>query len=131
MAPELKRYRRKPSTPVIAVQLDLDTAGFDYEKWGSTQRCKPGDYVVKNGADTYTVDRETFERTYRALSPGLYTKTGRVFAERATSDGSIATKEGATRYAAGDMLVYNAEGRQDGYAMSAEQFDTLYEPDES
>lgn len=51
--------------PVVAVPLELETDGFTYEKWGSVQRCKAGDWVVNNGGDIYTVDRQTFERTYR------------------------------------------------------------------
>lgn len=125
-----RKYRRRSQTPVVAVRLDLDTEGFDYEKWGGTQHCKAGDWVVRNGSDTYTVDAESFARTYRELSLGLYEKHTAVWAERADSAGSIQTKEGTTDYAAGDVLVYNAEDGSDGYAMSGGKFDALYEPDE-
>ena len=41
------------------------------------------------------------------------------------------TKEGATAYEAGDMLVFNGPARTDGYAMSAKKFESLYEPDDA
>lgn len=124
----LTRYRRKAGNEVIAVPLDLDTEGFTYEKWGGTQRCKPGDWIVDNGGDVYTVDRETFERTYRRVTPGVYAKHADVWAKVVDTAGTIRTKEGSTDYVAGDWLVFNdAEGR-DGWAMSAEKFAELYEP---
>ena len=126
---ELRRYRRKPGTAVIAVQLDLDTEGFSYRKWGATQQCKAKDWIVNNAGDTYSVDAATFAKTYREQSPGRYVKAGHVFAERAAAAGSIKTKEGQTAYHAGDMLVFNEPNRGDGYAVSAEKFDQLYEAD--
>lgn len=124
----LREFRRKDATPVIAVRLDLDTKGFSYTKWGGVQRCKAGDWIVRNGAETYTVDAETFARTHREVRPGTFVKHASVWAERATAAGSIRTKEGATAYSAGDMLVFNDAARDDGYAMPAERFDALYEP---
>lgn len=125
---ELKKYRRREGKTVVAVRLDLDTAGFTYNKWGGPQRCKRGDWVVKNGDETYTIDAETFARTYRPVSPGVYEKQGVVWVERAEAPGSIATKEGATRYEGGDYLVFNDPERKDGYAVSARGFASLYEP---
>lgn len=115
---------------MVAVQLDLETPGFTYEKWGSTQTCKPGDWLVDNEGDVYTVDRETFEQTYRKRSPGVYVKTGEVWAEVADEAGVIETKEGSTRYEAGDYLVFNDEQGRDGYAVTAEKFESMYEPAE-
>jgi hypothetical protein len=123
----VKQYRRKQKTTVTAVQIDLETEGFTYQKWGGEQRCKPGDWLVNNQGDTYTVDGTTFERTYRAVSPGVYEKVASVWAERASEPGSIGTKEGATAYQRGDWLVYNDAQRKDGYAMTAEKFESLYE----
>ncbi len=60
------RYRKKSDSYVIAVQLDLDTDGFTYRKWGGEQRCKIGDWIVDNRGDIYTVDGEVFARTYRS-----------------------------------------------------------------
>lgn len=55
---------------VMAVQLDLETAGFTYQKWGATQTCKSGDWLVNNDGDTYTIDRESFARTYQKTGLG-------------------------------------------------------------
>ena len=124
----LREFRRKEETLITAVRLDLETDGFSYQKWGGTQRCKRVDWLVNNGADTYTIDADTFARTYRVVSSGVYRKVARIWAERAETAGVLPTKEGSTAYAAGDMLVFNDAQRADGYAMSAETFDTLYEP---
>jgi hypothetical protein len=125
-----RRYRRREGTEVVAVRLDLDTAGFTYRKWDAEQTCKAGDWIVDSGGDVYTVDRETFARTYRATSPGRYRKVAPVWAERAERDGAIRTQEGVTRYRAGDYLVFNDEAGQDGYAMPASSFEAMYEPAE-
>ncbi len=124
-------YRRRQKAVVTAVKLDLETDGFSYRKWGATQRCKAGDWLVSNNGDTYTVDAETFEETYRQASPGVYEKNAPVWAEQADHAGSIPTKEGSTAYSAGDYLVYNKPDRKDGYAMSAETFTGLYDLQES
>ena len=126
----LRRYRRRANTAVTAVRLDLDTDGFGYRKWGSTQRCKPGDWLVDNDGDVYTVDACTFARTYRRVAPGRYVKDTCVWARCATAAGVIETKEGCTHYEAGDFLVYNHEDATDGYAMTAQIFASLYEADE-
>lgn len=125
-----KRYRRRPGQPVVAVQLRLDTEGFEYRKWGGLQRCKAGDWIVNNQGDIYTVDAETFARTYAADGPGTYVKTGKVWAEQAAAAGTVATKEGSTRYEPGDWLVCNEEDGSDAYAISAGKFAESYEPDE-
>jgi hypothetical protein len=53
-----------------------------------------------------------------------------VWAEAASEDGSIATKEGRTQYRKGDYVVFNDEDGTDGYAMSAKKFESRYEPDD-
>ena len=45
---ERRRYRRRPDRPVIAVRLQLETAGFTYFKWRDEQQCKAGDWLVDN-----------------------------------------------------------------------------------
>lgn len=125
-----KPYRRKPSQSVVAVQLKMDTDGFRYRKWGDEQHCKAYDWVVDNGSEVYTVDADSFARTYTAVGQGTYVKTGRVWAERAISPGRVKTKEGSTGYEAGDWLVSNEEDGSDCYAVSARRFDKLYELDE-
>jgi len=125
-----QRYRARPDCFVVAVQLKLDTEGFGYRKWDHEQRCKPGDWLVDNDGDVYTVDADSFARTYRELRRGHYVKSTRIWAEQATEDGSIATKEGHTGYAKGDWLVSNNEDGTDTYAISAAKFEKLYELDE-
>ena len=125
----LQRYRKKPDTAVTAVCVDLDTDGFTYKKWGGVQTCKPGDWLVDNDGDVYTIDAKTFESTYREVEPGRYVKSAPVWAEVADSDGVIKTKEGSTEYRSGDYLVYNGPNRTDGYAMGPKKFEEMYEPD--
>jgi hypothetical protein len=125
---ELTKYLKKTSSHVVAVQLDVETDGFSYRKWGGTQTCKAGDWIVNNNGDIYTVDRDTFARTYRPVSPGLYEKVAPVWAEVAKQPGQIATKEGVTHYKAGAYLVYNEADGRDGYAVEAETFEKMYEP---
>lgn len=127
---ERRRYRRRPDHPVVAVRLVLETSGFDYRKWGAEQHCKAGDWLVDNDGEVYTVDAESFARTYRPVGRGTYVKTTPVWAERAESAGSVATREGRTHYEPGHYLVSNAEDGSDPYAVSAARFETLYEPDE-
>jgi len=127
--PDRRRYRRKADQYVVAVQLDLDTGGFTYEKWGGEQRCKRGDWLVDNDGDIYTVDGEVFARTYRKVRPGAYVKTTRVWAEVVTEDGSVATKEGRSHYRRGDYLVSNNEDGTDAYCVGAAKFQSMYELD--
>lgn len=123
----LKPYRKKSTSLVTAVRLDLETSGFSYEKWGGTQQCKPGDWIVDNAGDIYTIDADVFGKTYRHVEDGRYTKSTPVFAQRTEHEGSIETKEGVTHYKAGDYLVYNDLEQKDGYAVTAAKFDEMYE----
>lgn len=122
-----RRYRKKADQFVVAVQLDLDTEGFIYRKWGADQRCKQKDWIVDNGGDVYSVDREVFEKTYRKLKPGIYLKNTPVWAEVAEQAGSVVTKEGGSHYQAGDYLVYNNEDGTDAYCVTAVKFESMYE----
>ncbi len=125
---ERRKYFKKATSSVVAVQLDLETEGFTYEKWGGTQTCKPGDWLVNNDGDVYTVDRVTFARTYRSVSPGVYVKTTPVWAEVAEELGQVETQEGVTHSRAGDYIVYNDPDGEDAYAVQAETFEEMYEP---
>jgi hypothetical protein len=125
-----RRYRKRADQFVVAVKLDLDTPGFTYRKWGADQKCKAGDWVVDNRGEIYTVDRETFSRTYRSVGPGIYVKTTPVWAEVATQAGSVATKEGRSHYEPGDYLVSNNEDGTDAYRVRPAKFEAMYEPDE-
>ena len=122
-----QRYVRRPDRPVVAVRLALETDGLVYRKWGGEQRAKSGDWIVDNDGDVYTVDANVFARTYRQTGPGTYVKTTPVWAERTQQAGEVKTKEGVTRYEAGDYLVSNHSDGSDEYAISAEKFEFLYE----
>jgi hypothetical protein len=124
------RYKKRADQFVVAVQLDLDTHGFTYKKWGSQQQCKRGDWLVDNNGDIYTIDSEVFSKTYRKTGPGTYVKTTPVWAEIAEKSGSVITKEGESFYEAGDYLVYNNEDKTDAYCVSAAKFEAMYELDE-
>lgn len=124
-----QRFRRKPDQAVTAVRMALDFDDFAFRKWGDTQHARPGDWLVDNAGDVYTVAADVFARTYREVTPGRWVKTTPVWAERAAEAGSVATKEGRTHYGAGDWLVWNQEDGGDAYAIGAAKFATLYEPD--
>ena len=126
MSRRLKYVKRGDQT-VVAVQLALDTPGFSYQKWGATQSCKAGDWLVDNAGDVYTVERESFANTYRQVAPGSYIKMAPVWAEVAADAGEVRTKEGTTHYRAGDYLVFNEESGGDPYAVSADKFAEMYE----
>ena len=125
-----RKYKKKADSYVVAIQLDLDTDGFTYHKWGAEQRCKKGDWLVDNDGSIYTVDEAVFAKTYRKQSPGIYVKITSVWAEMTTEPGVVTTKEGASHYEVGDYLVSNNEDGSDSYCMSPEKFHSMYEPDE-
>ena len=126
-----QRFRRKPDQAVTAVQLNMDLQAFSYRKWDDDQRAQRGDWVVDNDGDVYTVAADSFGRTYRQVGPGRWVKTTPVWAEQAAQDGDVATQEGRTHYQAGDWLVSNNEDGSDAYAISADKFKRLYEPDDA
>ena len=126
MSRRLKYVKRGDQT-VLAIQLAMDTPGFSYQKWGATQKCQAGDWIVDNAGDVYTVNRESFASTYRRIAPGSYLKTAPVWAEVAAEAGKVRTKEGTTHYRAGDYLVFNEESGGDPYAVSADRFAEMYE----
>ena len=124
-----RRYVKRPDQAVAAVRLLLDTTGIVYTKWGHEQRAKPGDWIVDNDGDVYTVDADVFERTYRHVEergPGAYVKVTPIWAERAERSGSVKTKEGTTQYEAGDYIVSNTREGSDGYAIQARKFEAMY-----
>ena len=133
MAPSpLRRYVRRPDSPVVAIRLDLDIDGLVYRKWGDTQHAKRGDWLVDNDGDVYTVDADSFDRTYRPVGsgPGTYIKSTPVWATKAEKAGSVATKEGRTHYEAGDYIVSNSSDGSDQYAIAAAKFEKMYMPDD-
>ena len=126
--PDRRKYRKREKQLVHAVQLKLDTDGFTYQKWGGTQRCAKGDWLVDNGGDVYTIKADTFGRTYRHVGQGAYEKFAPVWAAPADAAGSVKTKEGATAYEAGDYVVSNNEDGSDAWAVGKAKFEAMYEP---
>ncbi|RQW83259.1 MAG: hypothetical protein EHM62_02385 [Methylococcus sp.] len=126
---ERQRYRKRANQSVVAICLQLETPGFAYSKWGGEQRCKPGDWLVDNAGDVYSVDAEVFARTYRQVGPGQYVKITPVWAEQAAEAGSVTTKEGRSHYGASDYVVFNNADGTDAYCVSREKFEAMYEPD--
>ena len=127
---KLTRYTRRETATVTAVQLDLETDGFSYRKWGGVQRARAGDWLVNNGGEVYTIDKDVFVATYAEVSAGVYRKTGHVWAREAVQDGRVKSTSGLTEYRAGDMIVFNDKDEADGWAMSQDAFDRLYHKDE-
>ncbi len=121
------RYRKRPQYHVTAVQLDLDFEALSYNKWGSQQTARPGDWLINNNGDIYTVEKEYFRNHYEKISPGVYEKTGEIWAEPASEAGEIHTKEGKTAYRAGDYLVFDRETGGEGYAITKQTFEKMYE----
>lgn len=120
------RYKKNPDLTITAVQINLDMQPLTYIKWGGEQVCKPGDWVVNNNGETYTIDAESFDNTYAQVSPGVYFKIGNVWAEVATEDGHVSTKEGKSEYQAGDYLVCNDEDDVDTYCIPRDKFESMY-----
>ena len=89
---------------------------------------KPG--ILLRYGETYTVDQESFARTYESTGPGTYVKRAPVWAEVASAAGDVRTKEGSTHYEAGDYLVFNEPDGRDAYAVSKQAFERMYEPTE-
>ncbi len=123
----MRQYRRKPDQFVVAIQLNLDTEGLRFCKWGGEQRCKAQDWLVDNDGDIYTVERETFARTYARIAPGHYRKITPIWAEEAATAGHVQTLEGTTRYEAGDYLVADEREGQARYAVKREKFLAMYQ----
>ena len=130
MMENLRRYRKKADQFVVAIQLSLETTGFSYQKWGGEQQCKPGDWLVNNNGDVYTIAGEVFQRTYQQVTIGRYVKVTPVWAQKATRAGSVKTKEGTSQFRAGDYLVYNHQDGTDAYCVRSEKFESIYELDE-
>ena len=100
-----KLYKKRVDQIVTAVQLNLVTAGFNYTKWGGSQKCNQGDWIINNRSECYTITAQSFADTYSMISPGRYRKVATVMAELAAVDGQIRTREGITSYKAGDLSL--------------------------
>ena len=121
------KYRKREQQVVTGVQLNLDTDGFKYNKWGGLQLCRAGDWLLDNNGECYTIGEESFRKTYEEISPGRFVKTAAVWAIETRQCGSVKTNEGYTEYVEGDYLVANNEDGSDAYAVSKEKFEQMYE----
>lgn len=121
-----RRYRKRKEQHVTAVQIRLETAGLEYEKWGAKQTGRPGDWLIDNDGDVYTISEDSFDSTYEQVSPGRYRKVAAVWAVQASRNGAVKTREGETVYEAGDYLVSNNDDGDDEYAVSKERFEQMY-----
>jgi hypothetical protein len=111
---------RSCSTPKACATTSGDTSSS----------AKPGDWLVDNRGDVYTVTLPPSPAPTGKVGTGAYVKSAPVWAKRASGPGSVAAQEGRTDYAAGDWLVSNREDGADAYAISAAEFDKLYEVDD-
>lgn len=126
MHPAAQPYRTRGDQTVTAVQLNLEFKQLDFQKWGGPQRALPGDWLVYNNGDTYTVEQSVFAQTYQLISPGQYRKTSTIWAWPADAPGTVATLEGHTAYQAGDYLVCELESSEPSYAIAADVFERQY-----
>lgn len=118
----LTQYTRKPNK-IFALQL---TEPKTYQAWGGTQHAKVGDWWVNNNGEEYSIDQESFAKTYTRIEADIYTKTGDVWAYVATEAGKVKTEEGFTEYEKGDYIVANNPDGTDAYANTAEYFNKAY-----
>lgn len=124
---EQNKYQKREKQVVLGVQINLETDGFKYSKWGSEQQCQAGDWLVNNNGECYTIDAESFRKTYEEIAPAQFIKTAPVWASVATESGKVKTNEGYTDYVEGDYLVSNNQDGSDAYAVSKAKFETMYE----
>ncbi|SMF15447.1 Protein of unknown function [Alteromonadaceae bacterium Bs31] len=122
-----KQYKKRPNFHMTAVQIDIEGPGIFYNKWGAEQHGKPGDWLVNNGGDIYTVENTYFKENYQEVSPGQFEKIGSVWAEVTTKDGSVPTLEGPSTYITGDYLVYDRQNGGAAYAVKKQHFERMYE----
>lgn len=125
------KYKKTSEQAVTGVQINLETEGLCYIKWGGEQRCKSGDWLINNAGECYTVEEESFAKTYSEVSPGRYVKTGTVWAEQSKEDGSVKTKEGTSKFLAGDYIVSNNEDGTDAYTVPKKNFEKWYTLDKT
>ena len=120
----MQKFNRKPNK-VTAIQLEGD---LTYLKWGGEQKAHKGDYLVNNNGDVYTIEKQSFNKTYKWVVSNSYSKFGSVWGFEASYDGAMSTKEGISEYKRGDYIVFNNEDETDGYCIKAEKFKDMYEP---
>lgn len=103
MTTKIKCTKNAPEE--VAIQLQSGTTGFSYHKWVTSQSCKPGDWIVKNAFDMYTVDENSFSRSYRAASLSCHRIFSPVRASMVGLGCTNESKEGFTQCQAGTTVA--------------------------
>lgn len=123
----VRKYQGKNPVIASAVKIDLETEGLSYTKWGGPQYGKQGDWLVCKLGDTYTIDVDSFDATYKKVGVGQYVKVAPVWAYEAMENGSVSTKEGDSQYSKGSYIVSNDPNFNDAYPIGGEKFLRMYE----
>jgi hypothetical protein len=98
-----QRYVRRASQFVIAVQVDLETDGFTYEKWGGAQTCKRGDWLViaipsreptKSGDQEFTSKPPPFGQKLQTRLARFVQRKVRLTTSLATTSSTMSPTEG-------------------------------------
>lgn len=121
-----RRYKRKGNEVVIAIQLDLDTEGFSYQKQGAERRCNAQDWLLSDRSGTYAVDDSTFARAFEEIGVGQYTMVGIVRAKVSDSAGHIRVGQRKVPHEPGDYLVWDESTQSIGYAVPKDWFEASY-----
>lgn len=72
---------------------------------GSLLEARPGDWLLTDGDQEWTVAADVFDRSYRRSPDGRYLKSATVRAVRLTKATEVPTLEGRSTAAAGDWLL--------------------------
>lgn len=87
---------------------------------------QPGDWLLGEGAQRWTVIDSVFRSTYEAIGDGVYEKRAPVRAMKLPAGLTLATLEGTITLEAGDWMVCNLSG--ECWGMSESQFTAKYRP---
>jgi hypothetical protein len=94
---------------------------------GAPMQAEAGDWeLTDDSGGRWTVQPETFARSYRRLLDGRYAKVERVNAVQLTSELQVPTAEGVSPARAGDWLLRDADGAV--WPVPDETFRARYRP---
>lgn len=93
---------------------------------GSSLAATAGDWVVTDGAQEWTVAAGVFERSYRELPDGTFSKIATVCAVRLRHRVDVPTLEGSSTAQTGDWLLRGVDGEL--WPVSDQYFRTHYAP---
>ena len=122
--------RRRPDQYVIAVQLDLDTAGFTFRKWGAEQRVQARRLARRQRRRRLHRRRGQSSRAPTASCAAAPTSRRRRCGPRRARRPAASPRRRAARTTGRRLLVSNDEDGSDAYAVDAAKFEAMYEPDE-